>query len=99
AVPGAESEAALYERALAAWTYLAQSATERNLRTLVVVTHGGFMQWIVRTTFGCRTWFPLLPVHNCGMFRCKVEPVPGKNPFFAWEGLDEPLSDLPAASL
>jgi len=91
AVASAESPAALYRRAVAAWTLLRDQAEENGTRTVIAVTHGGFLQWLVRATFGTRCWFPLLPVHNCGEFRFKVEPVAGGSAYIAWESIDEGL--------
>jgi broad specificity phosphatase PhoE len=92
AIPEAESETALYDRALASWAFLRDQAIEHNLHGVIAVSHAGFLQWLFRVTFGCRSWFPLIPVHNCGMFRFKVEPI-GKqhSPYVAWDTINEPL--------
>jgi len=99
AVESAESPAALYARAIAAWTILRDQAEQKGLGAVVAVSHGGFLQWLVRSTFGSRCWFPLLPVHNCGEFRLKVEPVPGGRAYIAWESIDEGLPAVRANTI
>jgi broad specificity phosphatase PhoE len=99
AVESAESPEALYDRAVAAWTILRDQAEQKSLGTVVAVSHGGFLQWLVRSTFGSRCWFPLLPAHNCGEFRFKVEPVPGGRAYIAWEGIDEGLPAVRATTI
>jgi len=91
AVPEAESETALYERALAAWAYVRDQAEAQTLHGVIAVSHAGFLQWLFRVTFGCRSWFPLIPVHNCGMFRFKVEPIRNHAAYTAWDTINEPL--------
>jgi len=91
AIPEAESEEALYNRAYNAWSYLRDQAVERNLLAVVAVSHAGFLQWLFRITFGCRSWFPLIPIQNCGMFRFKVEPIEQHSAYIAWDTINEPL--------
>lgn len=88
AVESAERPEALYRRALLAWTFLRDRGLASGARAVVAVSHGGFLQWLVRSTFGCRSWFPLLPVHNCGVFRLKVEGASPDRAFIAWESMD-----------
>ncbi len=88
AVESAESPEALYRRAVLAWTFLRDRGLASGARAVVAVSHGGFLQWLVRATFGCRSWFPLLPVHNCGVFRLKVERAAPDRAFIAWESID-----------
>jgi broad specificity phosphatase PhoE len=73
AVPGAESPAALYVRAIEAWTLL-RGRAETGRRVIACVSHGGFIQWLLRSTFGCRTWMPLFSTGNCGVFELLVIP-------------------------
>jgi len=88
AVPGAESASALAERALRAWTYLKDRARETE-GAVAAVSHGGFLQWLVRVTFGCRNWMPLLPTGNCGIFHLTVLPtIAGKPAYMQWRLLD-----------
>jgi broad specificity phosphatase PhoE len=57
--------------------------------SLAVVTHGGFIQWLVRATFGVRTWMPLLPTGNCGVFELVVTPRPDSvSPHLLWKRLN-----------
>jgi len=63
-------------------------------RSLVCVTHAGFIQWLVRATFGCRSWMPLFPTGNCGLFELFAAPSsPGEPAYLQWKR----LNFLPAA--
>jgi broad specificity phosphatase PhoE len=75
-VPDAERSEYLYARAYGIWELLRERAMAGD-RRLLCVSHGGFIQWLVRVTFGARTWMPLLPTGNCGVFELLVEPVDG----------------------
>ncbi len=88
AISDAESPEALYRRAMRAWTVLRDAAVAEGFRTVVAVSHGGFLQWLIRTTFGCRSWFPLVPTHNCAASRLRVEPADG-GAYVSWKALDE----------
>jgi broad specificity phosphatase PhoE len=90
AIQGAESPAALFERAVRAWMILRDAATD-GARTVIAVSHGGFLQWLIRSTFGCRSWFPLLPAHNCAVSRLKVEPATADRAYISWKALDEKI--------
>jgi len=85
-VPDAERAEAVYARAVAAWTRLRDAALAGE-RRLACVTHGGLLQWLVRVTFGTRTWMPLLPTGNCGVFELFVEPVGGGAKLY-WERIN-----------
>jgi len=87
-VPGAESSAVLYARAMEAWGLLRARALSGD-RTIVSVTHGGLIQWLVRSTFGCRSWMPLLSTGNCGVFELLVAPTGGGRPaYLQWPRLN-----------
>jgi broad specificity phosphatase PhoE len=88
-VAGAEREAALYARAIAAWAVMRDAALETGASCVVAVTHGGFLQWLIRATFGCRTWFPLVPIENCCVYRLRSEPVTAETAAVFWETMDE----------
>lgn len=84
AVPEAEDSASMYYRAMLTWKSLRAQALSGASR-LVCVTHGGTLQWIFRSTFGARTWLPLVPAGNCGIFEYVVEPTSaGKPAFVQW---------------
>lgn len=88
-VPGAESSVALYGRAMHAWRLLRDRAMEPRARTIVALSHGGFLQWLVRSTFGCRTWMPLYATGNCGVFELFAEtPGPGDPAYLIWRRID-----------
>ena len=77
AVEGAESIAQLEARAAAHWNELLRLHREDGVDTVVNVTHGGMLQWIFRTSFGTGwdSWMPLMPVHNCGIWRLNAHAV------------------------
>jgi broad specificity phosphatase PhoE len=64
-VPEAERIAQLLDRAEKTWARLAALAGEGK-RRLLCVTHSGFLQWIIKSTFGGRAWMPLFSAaDNC----------------------------------
>jgi broad specificity phosphatase PhoE len=72
-VPGAESSAALYDRAEATWAILFRLFGE-GLRSIVCVTHSGFLQWIIRSTMGWKSWMPLISASgNCHVSELVVD--------------------------
>jgi broad specificity phosphatase PhoE len=98
-VPDAEKSGSLFERAMSAWGILRDVALSGE-RGIACVTHGGFIQWLVRATFGGRMWMPLLPTSNCGVFELLVTPtVAGYPAYMQWRLLNyQPaggLSSLP----
>ncbi len=87
AVPGAEKAAALYERAMRAWSALRESALSGG-RAIACVSHGGFIQWLVRATFGGRSWMPLVSTANCGVFELLVEPTGAGPAYLQWRRMN-----------
>ena len=88
AVLDAERSARLYERAIAAWTALRSAAIESR-GNVAAISHGGTIQWLVRATFGCRTWMPLVTTGNCGVFELYVEPSdPGMPAYMQWKEIN-----------
>jgi broad specificity phosphatase PhoE len=83
AVPGAERAQALYDRAIEAWRLLRAEA-EGGRRAIACFSHGGFIQWLVRSTFGCRSWMPLVSTSNCGIFELLVEPGSPGSAYLHW---------------
>ena len=72
AVPEAERIETLLARAGAIWGGLAARAAEGRTRILCI-THSGFLQWIIRSTFGGRTWMPLFSASdNCCVSHLRV---------------------------
>ena len=93
AVPQAESSAELYSRALRVWAALRDAAIKKDADTVIVVTHGGLLQWLLKSTTGSKSWFPLFPISNCGLFKFCVEPLPGQTcAFTCWDEINSPLS-------
>jgi len=96
AIPDAESSTELYNRSMRVWTALRNAAIESCAENLIVVTHGGLIQWLLKSTFQCRSWFPLLPISNCGQFKLNVKPHPAadtgeKSAYLCWEEIDSTL--------
>lgn len=85
-VPGAEGSAELYARALRVWELLRAEALGGRA-AILAVTHGGFLQWIIKATLGLRTWMPLMPMSNCGLSHFVVEPRAGAC-VLSWRRID-----------
>lgn len=84
AVPSAEASSSMYLRAAESWRILRQFA-ENGAGTILCVSHGGLLQWLFRSTFGARSWLPLVPFSNCGISRLDVEPhTQGQPAFLQW---------------
>jgi broad specificity phosphatase PhoE len=89
AVPGAESSAELFDRALRVWKQMRDEAVKRKSTLAVTVSHGGLIQWLLKTTMDCRSWFPLFPIHNCGLFIFQVEPGrDAQESYMVWKLID-----------
>jgi broad specificity phosphatase PhoE len=72
-VPGAERIESLISRAAKTWGTLIDLVGEEK-RGILSVSHAGFIQWIIRWTFGSRTWMPLLGSSaNCAISLLTVE--------------------------
>lgn len=78
-VPGAEKIADLEARALRVWNRLVDCANQGH-RRIVAVSHGGFIHWLIRTTFatGWNSWFPRIRISNCAISELRVEVLPGQ---------------------
>ena len=73
AVPGAEKIEELTARAASVWSRLIGMAGQGK-RNILSVSHSGFIQWIVRVTFGLNAWMPLLDIsRNCGITLMRVD--------------------------
>jgi broad specificity phosphatase PhoE len=73
AVPGAESVERLYARAMDLWQLLLARAAAGE-RSILCVTHSGFLQWIIKTTVGHRAWMPLFSASdNCCVSHLHVD--------------------------
>ncbi|MDP2791516.1 MAG: histidine phosphatase family protein [Rectinemataceae bacterium] len=81
AVPEAEHSSSMYARAVASWIKMRELA-ESGARNIVCVSHGGLIQWLIRSTFGAKSWLPLMPTSNCGISRLDVEPTGSGSPAF-----------------
>lgn len=87
AVRGAETSGELFERAIRVWGLLRDTVKVPD--TLVfAVSHGGLIQWLLKSSLGCRSWFPLFPIGNCGLFVFRAEPNRDSEAYTAWELID-----------
>ncbi len=87
-VPAAESALLLYSRACAAWTKLKQAAMESG-GSVAAVSHGGFIQWLFRSSFGHKSWMPLITTGNCSVFELFVRGGDGINPvYMQWKEIN-----------
>jgi len=88
AVSDAERAVGLYMRAVEAWMALKAAAIQAG-GNVAAISHGGTIQWLVRATFGCRTWMPLVSTGNCGVFELYVEPNGnGKPAYTHWKEIN-----------
>ena len=89
-VPRAERIADLLARAESLWRELGSRTTE-EAGNILCVTHSGILQWIIKATFGQRSWMPLVPVENCSICHFSLDNNPGsENPryYFEWTRLN-----------
>jgi broad specificity phosphatase PhoE len=71
-VPEAERVDELLLRAEKAWSRLAALSADGK-RKVLCVSHGGFLQWIIRSTLGGRSWMPLFgSASNCCVSHLRV---------------------------
>ena len=72
-MPGAETVDRLYDRAMDLWRLLLARAAAGE-RSILCVTHSGFLQWIIKTTVGHRAWMPLFSASgNCCVSHLRVD--------------------------
>jgi broad specificity phosphatase PhoE len=89
-VPRAERIADLLARAESLWRELGSRITE-EAGNILCVTHSGILQWIIKATFGQRSWMPLVPVENCSICHFSLDNNLGsENPryYFEWTRLN-----------
>lgn len=97
AIPEAEPSSALYDRALRLWAAFRDAAIANNAERIIVVTHGGLIQWLLKSTLHNRAWFPLFPISNCGLFKLCVQPRPNeKSAYLCWEEINSPIPNRSA---
>ena len=73
AIPGAESSVQLYDRAVRVWGALGDAAARQAAEKVIVISHSGALQWIIKTSMDCHTWFPLFNLAGCGLCRFCAE--------------------------
>ena len=91
AIPEAESSSSLYSRSLLAWAALRDAAVEYNADKVIAITHGGLIQWLLKTSFRNHSWFPLFPSSNCGLYKLFVEPKK-HGVYMCWEEINSAIS-------
>lgn len=72
AIPAAESSKSIYARSIIAWQHIRDIAT-RGASRIICITHGGLLQWLIRSTLGVHDWLPLLPITNCCISKYEIE--------------------------
>ncbi|MDA8409193.1 MAG: histidine phosphatase family protein [Treponema sp.] len=95
-VPGAEASVELYARALRVWELLREEGIG-GARVVVAVTHGGFLQWLIKATLGSKSWFPLFPMSNCGLSELVAMPQSGGGVLLTWKRIDWQAPGVAAA--
>jgi broad specificity phosphatase PhoE len=91
-VPGAESIESLQERSQLLWKAVGD-LFDGGAGNLLCVTHSGILQWIIKATFGQRSWMPLVPVGNCSICQFSLDnDIRGSHPsyYFEWARLNHP---------
>jgi broad specificity phosphatase PhoE len=89
-VPRAERISDLLARAESLWRELGSRITG-GAGSILCVTHSGILQWIIKATFGQRSWMPLVPVGNCSICHFSLDNDLGsENPryYFEWSRLN-----------
>jgi len=81
AVPDAESSRTMYARAILAWKRIREQGL-RGASRVLCVTHGGLLQWIMKSTMGAHDWLPLLPMSNCGISQYEIKAIKKDSPVF-----------------
>ncbi len=88
AIPGAEPSKSLYARAILVWRRIRELG-EQGASRVVCMTHGGLLQWLMKSTLSVHRWFPLLPMSNCGISQYEIEIVEKNSPAFVqWAKID-----------
>jgi broad specificity phosphatase PhoE len=70
-----------------AWAMLRDRVAEAGGK-IAVVSHGGFIQWLLRSTFGSRSWMPLFSTANCGIFELFAQPTGAGPAYLQWRRLN-----------
>jgi broad specificity phosphatase PhoE len=96
AVPGAETIEHLYARAMDLWRLLLERAAAGE-RSILCVTHSGFLQWIIKATVGHRAWMPLFSASgNCCVSHLRVDNRDadgGRTLYANWLLVNAPVAD------
>ncbi len=93
AVPRAERITSLRQRVRAVWDRLIEEANSGH-EAILCVSHGGFMQWILKSTFGAIDhWLPLVRISNCGVFRYRAHAVDERNAYGIWDMINHQVTN------
>ncbi len=98
AIPDAETSRQMYARAILAWRRIREIGMQGASR-IVCMTHGGLLQWLMKSTMGAHAWLPLLPMSNCGISQYDIEFIAKRSPaFVAWSMINFHPVHLPEAA-
>lgn len=110
AIPQAERIESLRRRAARVWDRVLELA-RKGSRRIVCVSHGGFIQWLVKSTMGGDDprWMPIFETANCGIFHFQAEstladpssqpPAPGTGYYGIWKLINfVPYATTPAGA-
>ncbi len=78
-VPKAERIAQLIVRASSAWTHIVDYIMTQHVNQVLLVSHGGFLQWLFKSSLGAegnhvQQWAPIITFSNCGISTLVIEP-------------------------
>lgn len=76
-VPEAERISSLVERSKKVWKVLTELIIQGH-KNVLVVSHGGFINWLFKTSFGLegqhlKHWSPVVKSKNCGIYELVIE--------------------------
>lgn len=77
-VQNAEKISSLCSRCKTTWDTLLRY-TQQGHANIALISHGGYLQWIFKTSFGMsgshtRSWSPIVRTSNCGIYQLTIEP-------------------------
>jgi broad specificity phosphatase PhoE len=81
AIPDAEPSQSMYGRAILTWKRVRELG-EQGASRIVCMTHGGLVQWLMKSSLGVHQWLPLFPMSNCGISQYEIEIIKKGGPAF-----------------
>lgn len=97
AVPDAEHSAELRERSKRVWSLILDSAG--TCTNVLVVSHGGFLQWLIKTSIGADDTGWQLRFHssNCGIHECVLSRRSSERVIVEWKRINLVVSPTEGA--